>query len=79
MVQISVDEIKQNLSVYLPHVESGETIVVMKDGKPLAEFRPVVSTSKQLRPFGLCKGEFIVSDDFDNPLPESIIQEFEEQ
>jgi len=77
MIQVSVDEIKQNLSVYLPRIEFGETVVVMKDGKPLAEFKPFVSISKPLRPFGLCRGEIIVPDDFDNPLPESIIQEFE--
>lgn len=27
MVRVSVDEIKQNLSVYLPRVEGGETVV----------------------------------------------------
>jgi len=35
------------------------------------------ATSKRLRPFGLCAGEFTVPDDFDEPLPENIIQEFE--
>lgn len=29
------------------------------------------------RPFGLCAGEFIVPDDFDNPLPEEILRDFE--
>ncbi len=32
---------------------------------------------KPLRPFGLCAGEFTVPDDFDHPLPEHIIKEFE--
>jgi antitoxin (DNA-binding transcriptional repressor) of toxin-antitoxin stability system len=76
MVRVSVDEIKQNLSVYLPRVEGGETVIIMKDGKPLAEFKPIPSTSNLLRPFGLCNGEFIVPDGFDDPLPENIIQEF---
>ena len=30
-----------------------------------------------LRPFGLCAGEFIVPDDFDAPLPDDILAEFE--
>ncbi len=77
MVQVSVDEIKQGLSAYLPCVEAGETVVIMKEGRPLAEFKPVASTFKPLRPFGLCSGEFIVPDDFDDPLPKNIIQEFE--
>jgi len=29
------------------------------------------------RPWGLAKGEFIVPDDFDAPLPESILADFE--
>jgi len=29
------------------------------------------------RPFGLCKGDFLVPDDFDAPLPEYLIKEFE--
>ena len=30
-----------------------------------------------LRPFGLCAGEFTVPDDFDAPLPDDILAEFE--
>jgi hypothetical protein len=30
-----------------------------------------------LRPFGLCAGEFVVPDDFDAPLPEEVLQDFE--
>lgn len=41
-----------------------------------AELRPI-SSSKQLRPFGLCAGEFTVPDDFDAPLPEDILSAFE--
>lgn len=29
------------------------------------------------RSFGLCKGEFVVPDDFDDPLPEEILRAFE--
>lgn len=33
--------------------------------------------SKQARPFGLCTGKFTVPDDFENPLPEEILNAFE--
>ena len=33
--------------------------------------------TRELRPFGLCAGEFRVPDDFDDPLPEEIIEQFE--
>jgi len=43
-----------------------------------AEFKVIVSLPNEkviqtVRPFGLCKGEFRVPDDFDAPLPENII------
>jgi hypothetical protein len=31
----------------------------------------------KMRPSGLCEGEFIVPDDFDAPLPEEVLREFE--
>ncbi len=40
------------------------------------ELKPITN-NKQLRPFGLCAGEFTVPDDFDYPLPEEIINTFE--
>ncbi|MBM3133999.1 MAG: type II toxin-antitoxin system prevent-host-death family antitoxin [Chloroflexi bacterium] len=76
LVPVSVDEIKRDLPAYLRRVEAGETFVIVQAGKPMAEIKPV-SATKSLRPFGLCAGEFIVPDDFDAPLPETILQEFE--
>ena len=57
---------------------SGDSLSVIQAGKPSDEIKPVVSDPNVLRPFGLCKGEFVVPDDFDDPLPESIIKEFEQ-
>jgi len=76
-VQVSVDEVKRDLSAYLRRVEAGETLIIVRAGRPMAEIRPIVSVPKMLRPFGLCAGEFTVPDDFDDPLPENIIKEFE--
>lgn len=33
--------------------------------------------SIHLRPYGLCVGEFVVPDDFDDPLPVEILKQFE--
>lgn len=78
MVQISLEEMKQNLPAFLQRIEVGETLVLMKAGKPVAEIKPIVSApAKFFRPYGLCAGEFVVPDDFDDPLPENVIAEFE--
>lgn len=35
------------------------------------------TTAKDLRPFGLSKGDFVVPEDFDAPLPEEVLANFE--
>ncbi|MEA3339098.1 MAG: type II toxin-antitoxin system prevent-host-death family antitoxin [Chloroflexota bacterium] len=75
--RVGVDEIRRDLSAYLLRAEAGETLIIVKDSKPAAELGPV--TSKAVRPFGLCAGEFVVPDGFDNPLPENVVREFEGQ
>ena len=79
MGQVSIDEMERDLLAYLRRVEEGETLIILKAGRPMAEIKRIVSTSKRLRPFGLCVGEFTVPDDFDDPLPDNIIRDFEGQ
>ena len=79
MIQVNADEIKRDFRAYLQRVEAGETLIIVEAGKPVAEIKPIDSDSISLRPFGLCAGQFTVPDDFDEPLPDSIIREFEGQ
>ncbi|HXH71053.1 MAG TPA: hypothetical protein VNI60_12045 [Pyrinomonadaceae bacterium] len=37
------------------------------------------TVAKNLRPFGLGKGEFVVPEDFDAPLPDEILASFESE
>jgi hypothetical protein len=58
--------------------ETVETLLIRsRVGLRIAELKPIAPSSKQLRPFGLCAGEFTVPDDFDAPLPEEILNAFE--
>ena len=77
MLNVTVDEIQSDPLKYLRQVEAGETLIIIRSNQPIAELRPIAHSSKQLRPFGLCAGEFIVPDDFDAPLPEHILSSFE--
>ncbi|MCU0547613.1 MAG: type II toxin-antitoxin system Phd/YefM family antitoxin [Oscillatoriaceae cyanobacterium Prado104] len=77
MLNVTIDEIQQDPLKYLRQVEAGETFVIFQADKAIAELRPISSKDKQLRPFGLCAGEFSVPDDFDAPLPEEILSAFE--
>jgi antitoxin (DNA-binding transcriptional repressor) of toxin-antitoxin stability system len=76
LLNVTVDEIQRDPLKYLRQVEAGETIVIVRSDQAIAEIRPIAS-SKQLRPFGLCAGEFTVPNDFDAPLPEDLLSAFE--
>lgn len=75
-MNVTVDEIQRDPLKYLRQVEAGETLVIVRFDKAIAELRPIAS-NKQLRPFGLCSGDFTVPDDFDDPLPEDLLSAFE--
>ena len=78
MSTITVQEIQSDPKTFLGRVEAGEAFVVVRGDHPLAEVRPLVGAAvDQLRPFGLCAGRFSVPDDFDAPLPEGILKDFE--
>jgi antitoxin (DNA-binding transcriptional repressor) of toxin-antitoxin stability system len=77
MITITVSDIQRDPLGYLRRVEEGETLLVTRDERPVAEIKPVPVPSRQPRPFGLCAGEFVVPSDFDRPLPEDILKEFE--
>jgi antitoxin (DNA-binding transcriptional repressor) of toxin-antitoxin stability system len=78
MTRVSVEQIESDLAAYLKRVEDGETLLVVRLDKPVAELRPIAKESAgQRRPFALCAGEFTVPDDFDAPLPEEVLADFE--
>jgi antitoxin (DNA-binding transcriptional repressor) of toxin-antitoxin stability system len=79
MSTISVHEIQRDPLAFLQRVEAGESFLVLRDDRPVAEVKPVPASGGSLRPFGLCAGEFTVPGDFDEPLPESVLKEFEGQ
>jgi len=77
MSTISVQDIQRDLLAFLRRVEAGESFLVVSGEHPLAEVRPVPAAATQPRPFGLCSGQFTVPSDFDQPLPDDILKEFE--
>jgi antitoxin (DNA-binding transcriptional repressor) of toxin-antitoxin stability system len=77
MSTISVQDIQRDPLAFLRRVEAGESFLVVRGEQPLAEVRPVAAPATQPRPFGLCAGQFTVPPDFDRPLPDEILKEFE--
>jgi antitoxin (DNA-binding transcriptional repressor) of toxin-antitoxin stability system len=77
MVHVSVDEIQRDLQGYLQRVKAGETLLIVQSDVPMAEMKPVTAVTRDSRPSGLCAGEFVVPDDFDEPLPPETMSQFE--
>lgn len=75
MKEVNVHEAKTHLSRLLNRVASGEEIVISRAGKPIARLVPVgAPVARQL---GRDAGVFTVPEDFDQPLPEDVLAEFE--
>jgi len=77
VIRLNVHEAKTHLSRYLNRVEAGETIVLCRYNRPIAEVRPIAAnTSRQKRRFGIDEGKFEVPPDFFDPLPENLMRYF---
>jgi len=77
MTHVNIEDVQRNLPNYLERVEAGETLVIVREGKPVAEVKPIPTRVEALRPVGLCAGEFLVPEGFDAPLPDDILVGFE--
>ncbi|HNL36221.1 MAG TPA: hypothetical protein PKI88_03830 [Agitococcus sp.] len=77
MVTVSVQEIQSNFLHYLSYLQSGESIIIMQENHAIAELSPAKNTSIVQRPFALCQQDFVVPDNFDEPLPNDILDAFE--
>lgn len=77
MNTVSLTELQQNTAGLLARVEAGEHLLVVRGDRPVAELRPIAGPRPGPRPFGLAAGAFVVPDDFDAPLPDDVLREFE--
>ncbi len=77
MTTITLEESERDVAGYLRRVGAGETLLVMQNETALAEIKPPAAIAKSPRPIGLCAGEFRVPDDFNAPLPDDVLADFE--
>ena len=75
MAEVNVHEAKTQLSKLLRRVSAGEEIIIARSGRPVAKLIPVDVEPKRI--FGLDKGLFEVPEDFNDPLPDDLLAEFE--
>lgn len=73
---VNLHAAKTHLSRLVERAVAGEEIIIARAGKPVAKLVPLERAPAR-RVLGQFAGELRVSDDFDAPLPEEILREFE--
>lgn len=72
---VNIHEAKTHLSRLLERVAAGEEVTIAKAGKPVARLVPVVVSGG--RRLGMDAGRVSVPDDFNAPLPDAVLSDFE--
>lgn len=71
MIKLNIHEAKTRLSKYLSRLRQGETILLCKHNKPIAEIRLLPVPTAKPRPIGLAKGLFTIPKAFFEPLSDA--------
>jgi prevent-host-death family protein len=64
---IGAFEAKTRLSELLERVQRGQVYRITKRGRPVAELRPLSAAARPR--FGHDRGQVVIADDFDAPVP----------
>ena len=73
---VNIHEAKTQLSQLLLRVSMGEEVVIARAGKPVARLVAFGEKPTQRIP-GSAKGQVWIAPDFNDPLPEEIMEAFE--
>ena len=76
MKEINTHEAKTRFSQLLRRVAAGEEITIANRGVPVARLVPIPARETR-RKLGIFRNQMTIADDFDAPLPESILLAFE--
>jgi len=71
-----VQEASIHLTQLLKDVANGTDVIIAKAGKPMALVSKIKVRKSKIR-FGILKGKAKISEDFDAPLPDDLLSEFE--
>jgi prevent-host-death family protein len=73
---VNIHAAKSQLSRLLDAVAAGEEVIIAKAGRPVARLVSI-EQKKERRKLGTLAGKLHVPDDFDDPLPDDILADFE--
>jgi antitoxin (DNA-binding transcriptional repressor) of toxin-antitoxin stability system len=73
---VTIREAEKTFSALIGRVQGGEEIVIDEGGQPVARLLPANPAGENRKP-GSAQGLFVVPEDFNNPLPGDVLDEFE--
>ena len=74
-VEVDCHDVASRFADLLARVRSGEEITIADAGRPIAKLVPVAGPRRP--EFGALKGMMEIGDDFNDPLPEEELREWE--
>ena len=76
MSQVNIHEAKTHLSRLVKEAAKGKEIVIAIAGKPAARLVSLKTAPAKKRKPGRLKGKIRIADDFDAPLPDELLKQF---
>jgi prevent-host-death family protein len=73
---INIHDAKTHLSRIVDEVAAGAEVIIAKAGKPMARLSPIATPVKPKK-LGLLKGKIKIPADFDAPMDEEVLVQFE--
>ena len=76
MQTVNIYEAKTQLSKLVDLASSGTDVIIARAGKPMARLT-ALQNENRLTGLGALKGKGWIADDFDAPLPDDLLAQFE--
>ena len=77
MKSVNIYEAKTQLSKLVDQAAAGKDVIIARNGKPVAKLTALSNKDKRTYTLGLLEGKGWIADDFDAPLPDEILAQFE--
>ncbi len=76
-MEVNIYAAKTQLSRLIDRVNAGEEVVITRHGRPVARLVPAGEGLAAERQLGMLRGKVWISEDFDAPLPDELLDLFE--
>jgi prevent-host-death family protein len=76
MSTVNLYDAKTHLSRLVDEAASGKDVIIARAGKPVARLTRLDAAPPKIR-FGVLQGKVKVAADFDAPLPDAVLAQFE--